>query len=611
MKKTSSNTSDLKLLRKYEPVLRFTKGEIYFPTDIDRYIKNCSLWVSHANKKDEKIVAEGELTPKKLAAKRDLQQGDVLYMRFVDLPSVGEVTKKILDAEPLEMRAKKRGWKPGRSRLARVGYSSRIIDALFSLTLLARGKVPGIVAALAQEKSQKITKRAAKPAYYGRVFRENDWIGLQYWYFYHYDDWRTSFEGVNDHEADWETISIYLYKDKNKIIPKWVVFSCHDFTGDDLRRRWDDPDLEKIDAHPVAYIGAGSHAAYYKKGEYLIESELPYLYRLLPAINKVKRFWQVKIRQNFAVENLKGKNLTIPFVEYARGDGKKIGPKEELRWEAVLLTPSLPWLTEYRGLWGLFTRDPIGGEDAPAGPMYNRDGSPRFSWYDPLGFSGLDKVPTPPKEIRLLNDELKKLKKRETHLKHEIKNVSENIQILGTRNRAYSKSMVLTKENKKLNAELDSLLAKLQPLRLELAKNSLYSEKISERLRNLKKGSEGAPQDHVQISQEPTTVQKMRFDRLTEIWSALSMGLLLVGFVLIVVFLPSFTIGGIVLLIISFLLTEALFRGKFAQTIRMITVFLAIASLGLIIFTFFWSILIALILAGGIYLLYNNIRESF
>ena len=55
----------------------------------------------------------------------------------------------------------------------------------------------------------------------------------------------------------------------------------------------------------------------------------------------------------------------------------------------------MPWVDKYRGLWGLDTRDFIGGERAPAGPKYNRDGSVRQSWYDPLGWAGMDKVPTP------------------------------------------------------------------------------------------------------------------------------------------------------------------------------------------------------------------------
>ena len=37
------------------------------------------------------------------------------------------------------------------------------------------------------------------------------------------------------------------------------------------------------------------------------------------------------------------------------------------------MNPVPSWVSGYRGLWGLYTRDPFEGEDAPAGPMYNRD----------------------------------------------------------------------------------------------------------------------------------------------------------------------------------------------------------------------------------------------
>ena len=44
------------------------------------------------------------------------------------------------------------------------------------------------------------------------------------------------------------------------------------------------------------------------------------------------------------------------------------------------LYPLPEWVEDYRGLWGLYARDPWAGEDAPAGPMYNRDGTPREVW---------------------------------------------------------------------------------------------------------------------------------------------------------------------------------------------------------------------------------------
>jgi hypothetical protein len=49
----------------------------------------------------------------------------------------------------------------------------------------------------------------------------------------------------------------------------------------------------------------------------------------------------------------------------------------------------------------LDTADPFGGERAPAGPRYERNGKVRASWGDPVGWAGLDKVPpTPADAIR-------------------------------------------------------------------------------------------------------------------------------------------------------------------------------------------------------------------
>ncbi len=35
---------DRALLRAYEPVVRFTKGELFLPTDVEGYVARCSLW---------------------------------------------------------------------------------------------------------------------------------------------------------------------------------------------------------------------------------------------------------------------------------------------------------------------------------------------------------------------------------------------------------------------------------------------------------------------------------------------------------------------------------------------------------------------------------------
>ena len=35
---------DLALLRAYEPVLRYTAGELFLPTAVEAYLAKCSLW---------------------------------------------------------------------------------------------------------------------------------------------------------------------------------------------------------------------------------------------------------------------------------------------------------------------------------------------------------------------------------------------------------------------------------------------------------------------------------------------------------------------------------------------------------------------------------------
>jgi hypothetical protein len=104
-----------------------------------------------------------------------------------------------------------------------------------------------------------------------------------------------------------------------------------------LRRRWDDAaQLELVGEHPVAYVGAGSHAHYFRPGEYLIEAEVPPLRRLAGLVQTVRGFWHKVARRGTAAGPRVQNVLTIPFVEYARGEGLSLGPGQEGEWQAVV-----------------------------------------------------------------------------------------------------------------------------------------------------------------------------------------------------------------------------------------------------------------------------------
>jgi hypothetical protein len=600
------------LLRRYEPVLRFTKGEAYFPTDVDRYIAHCSLWISHPNGLEECLIPRGQLTLKRLAEQRPVEKGTVQFLKFAEAGAVPDMALQADILQSANTLALQRGFKPGLSRLTRVGYAARLADAGISLSMLVRGRAPAETAHIAEQLTRKIQSNQPCYAYYGRVVRESGWICLNYWFFYHYDDWRTGFDGVNDHEADWENLSVYLYESADgRLQPEWVVFSCHDFTGNDLRRRWDDRGQLEIvgDTHPVAYVGAGSHAHYYRPGEYIIESAIPWLNRIEPLSRIAQRAWR-KLFGDVEFDDETDKPLfVIPFVEYARGDGLSIGPGQQCEWQCELLDPAPKWLTDYYGMWGLFVRDPVGGENAPAGPMYNRDGQPRFSWYAPLGYAGLDTVPTPANATTALMARRNTLAERHRELGTLIAARANDLQMAGGQLSAMDRFAYLKSQAKVETEQLNALRSELNQLRREEADTQVLLGTLDDRLSDLEAGKRDEPRQHINILQAPMKIDSMRFEWLAQLWSATSIGLLLAGIGLILFFsagAPAVVALGI--LVIAFLLIDSIFRRTVTQTATQISIMLAVITAVLLVVKFWWQALFLAVVVIALVLIRGNLQ---
>src|SRR5207244_4022095 len=126
----------------------------------------------------------------------------------------------------------------GSGRFAAVGLLSRFIDAVMRLSLLLRGRVPGGTTAAAEQDYRAHAEPDSCPCH-GRFARDRGLIALQYGFFYAMMARRSTFAGVNDHEADWEQVTVFLPDPPvSSPRPAWVAFSSHDETGDDLRRRF-------------------------------------------------------------------------------------------------------------------------------------------------------------------------------------------------------------------------------------------------------------------------------------------------------------------------------------------------------------------------------------
>ena len=138
------------LLRRFEPVLRFTKGEQFYPLDVEPYVRACSLWVQRPRGQALCVVPRGKLTLDNLDQQPEDGSGAVHFLRFIEPRDIQELYsrgsgstlrrgKRVIE----DLRGSRKAFRVGRGRLARVGYVSRFADALYSIALLTRVSVPG------------------------------------------------------------------------------------------------------------------------------------------------------------------------------------------------------------------------------------------------------------------------------------------------------------------------------------------------------------------------------------------------------------------------------------------------------------------------------------
>ena len=616
--------ADRDLLKRFEPIIRYTRGEQFFPMRVGPYLSRCSLWRQRPDREAECIVAEGQLTTETLSEPRPAEFGTVYFLKFITPLNLTELASYRLQQGLKGLQRRQEQFRAGRGRLARVGYSSRFVDALFQLSLLARGRVPGDTAAAAALAYRRIMEKGRHYAYYGRVVRQNGWIALQYWFFYAFNNWRSGFFGANDHEADWEMICVYLSEADGEagVRPEWVAYAAHDYEGDDRRRRWDDPELETVGDHPVVYAGAGSHAGHFRPGEYLTELELPFLRPLVQITDRLEQFWRRTLRRYRIEEDVPGEEersfniFRVPFVDYARGDGVAVGPGQERAWQPPrLLDPVPAWAAHYRGLWGLYARDPFSGEDAPAGPLYNRDGTVRRAWYDPVGWAGLDTVPPPDEALAYVLKQRAEVQARLETLKTTIAAESRELLELGVEIQAMSNLPHMQTLYAAHQEKMAALAESVDGMRAEVAADEALLQALVVYTEKLRAGERGPLRGHIRRAQRPASNIGLRFGRFAEVWAAVSISVALIAFVVLFLLArqglldTDFLFFGLAILISVFVFVEASFRRQLPRLVSSVTIGLAAVAALVIFYEFFWEIVVLGVVTAGAYLMWENLRE--
>ncbi len=388
--------SDTDLHIRYAPIMRFSRGERFFPMAVDDFLGYTAL---HAKGSRRPAVPRGRVTAADL-----LRRGAVdLFLRSVEggpLTGIevasqwGAATIKLLSEWASKPAV---AWTPNLAGTAYRWFSEKtsaatkrfwwndLVFAQLSRALgadLGRDDLPRFVlpgdmrqaAITAYDESQ-----AGRPrfTYYHRTMREGDYLNLQYWFFYAYNDWGNGYGGFNDHEGDWEGFHVFFKLDGGQPVepPAFVCFLGHESR---LTKSWDHPEVEKVGTHPVIYVAAGSHASYPQ----------PKLYPLIALYN---------------------------LIDYATGDALTLSHDAWVNRIALMESSDLA-LLNYRGSWGtrywlnlrwlraslrsvatagnvlarvLPGEIALPGVSAPRGPRFAAGGDERESWRNPLAFAGI------------------------------------------------------------------------------------------------------------------------------------------------------------------------------------------------------------------------------
>lgn len=600
------------LLQRFEPVLRFTKGERFFPMDTAPFVGASSLWELPTSGKPVQRREAGELQLEDLGAERPSQPGAVLFLQSAAPMGARELAAERLRELPLWHRDEER-FHRGRGRLARVGVASRLVDAAFSLTLLARGRVPGDSAHASARFYREQVAHGEPYRYHGRVLQQDGWTVLQYWYFYAFNDWRSRYHGLNDHEGDWEMVSLYCVECEEGLRPEWVAFASHDFEGDELRRRRDDPSLRWQGEHVVVYPGAGSHASYFEAGEYTTEIALPPL-RPLAALRRKATGW---LRRLLGTGNGEARArggerdpFRVAFVDFARGDGLAVGEGGDAAWAAPrLVGDDIPWVRDFRGLWGLYAQDPFGGEDAPSGPRFERDGRVRRSWADPVGWAGLDKL-TPPPGLPALRERWLRARREELAGLHgQIAGRVEQLRGLSLEMQALAAGGGARAHYRRRQQELAAASAELGRWRRRASELAAVLHQVEEQGEALEDPRAVAPGAHLRRRLRPVNPAELARNKVAEAWAALSLGLLLLGMVALLLLQPGALLPGALALLGAFTAFEAISRGALGQLVRAVSLLLAWVAAGLLVVEYLTPVLVGLVLALGAWLLLDNLGE--
>jgi hypothetical protein len=233
----------------------------------------------------------------------------------------------------------------------------------------------------------------------------------------------------------------------------------------------------------------------------------------------------------------------------------------------------------------------------------------RRSWYDPLGWVNLDMLPPPNQTLSYVLDQWLEVEARQNELNEVIAAKDRELVKLGVEANAMRGQTHLRQLHAAHQEKITALSEELNQLRAQLASDQALLEALGLYAARLRTGQRSPARAHLHRPHRPASAARLRFNRFAETWAALSIGLTLISFIILILFGQGYWIWGLVVLVSLMVLVEAGFRRQLAQLITSLTIGLAFIAALILFYEFFWQIIVVAALIGSGYIIWENLRE--
>jgi hypothetical protein len=214
-----------------------------------------------------------------------------------------------------------------------------------------------------------------------------------------------------------------------------------------------------------------------------------------------------------------------------------------------------------------------------------------------------------PASTRCLPGLRSEIEERRGGLRAEVLQKSRDLRRLGIAAEATRDRSHLRKLHELQTGRIAELSKEVEGLRKELSTDEFLSEALDDHANRLRNGERPPASAHIARAARPLPESEARTGRVAQLWASISVALVLLMLTGILVYQRQHLLSALVFAIAVFAFVEASFRKRLSRFMVSVSIGLSVVGAFVLFDRFFWQIIVLSVLAMGLYILWENLRE--